>query len=533
MKDKVVMDKKIEHLKRKLDISESSITLLEHDLKALSSLLIPFIDKLSQACKGLDITLDNQLANLRSLLKQSPSISEIENQIKSITVILQQHSTKNEINVRLIHDQFTAAGLSLQKMNGLPDKLRRELRDLLKNGDKRKDALIEYVPILSQLLVIYEGAFKITPAVPVGGLLASLSQPLQKVTPTVNNIQVDKLFIDKFSNILSDLVLSDIHTKHISSIKSKLTTDMSNDKFFSSFFEVFEVILEDLKQERNTAKVFLSTLSKTLATVQSSVKSTITKQKDSQDKHGIINQELQKQLGNMSLGLHKATSLSDLKIDINTKLELIVNTIQKKSLLEIEQQDSLKCQLSDMANKVDILEKQSKSFEKRIQEQQQMSMLDALTKLANRASFDDYFAKQMVRYHHKNFDLAIAVLDLDNFKRINDTYGHTAGDKTLQVIANTLQKNTGDEAFVARYGGEEFVIIYCELNKEKVVKKLENLRQQIARLPFKFKNNKVSITISIGVSHILPDDNIHVAFDRADTALYEAKAQGKNQVIYL
>ncbi len=84
-------------------------------------------------------------------------------------------------------------------------------------------------------------------------------------------------------------------------------------------------------------------------------------------------------------------------------------------------------------------------------------MQDALTKLNNRAAFDEYFTKAMVKYHHNPYELSIVVLDLDNFKQINDTYGHTAGDKTLQVIANTLKKNLDQNTFVGRYGGEEFV----------------------------------------------------------------------------
>jgi len=160
-------------------------------------------------------------------------------------------------------------------------------------------------------------------------------------------------------------------------------------------------------------------------------------------------------------------------------------------------------------------------------------MQDALTKLDNRAAFDDYFAKEIVRYHHSNFDLAIVVIDLDDFKRINDTYGHTAGDKTLQVIANTLKKQMDKDIFVGRYGGEEFVLIFSNINKGALMKKLESLRAKVASLPFTFKSNKVSITLSMGASHIKNDDNVHIAFERADTALYQAKEKGKNNVVYI
>ena len=97
----------------------------------------------------------------------------------------------------------------------------------------------------------------------------------------------------------------------------------------------------------------------------------------------------------------------------------------------------------------------------------------------------------------------------------------------------TLTKKALPEAFIARYGGEEFVLVYCELAQDKLIQHLNDLRKHIARLPFKFKNNKVSITTSIGVTHIKAQDNIHSAFERADKALYQAKDQGKNRVVYL
>jgi diguanylate cyclase len=125
------------------------------------------------------------------------------------------------------------------------------------------------------------------------------------------------------------------------------------------------------------------------------------------------------------------------------------------------------------------------------------------------------------------------VMDLDDFKRINDTYGHTAGDKTLQVISSTFKKHIGNDAFIARYGGEEFVLVFSGISQKSLVEKLNTLRLQVAKLPFKFKNNKVTITLSIGASHVQNDDNVHMAFERADGALYQAKEKGKNTVVYL
>lgn len=531
MNDTSTSEKQIDQLKRKLDAAITSRASLENDLKSQATMLIEFIGKLSQTCKGQDVTLDNRLANLRSLLKKSAPLSDIEKQISTISDLLKQHSTTNEANIRTLHNDFVNAGQSLQKVNGLPSNLRRELRSMLQSSEERKDAIIQYVPLLSKLVSFYVDALASKNDIPKGGLLAQNTPP--KVIETVVEQPVDKEFIEKFSTILNQLALSDINTKQISTVKAKLKPDMSNNNLLDRFFEVFDVIVEDLKNERNTAKAFLSTLSETLTTVQTAVKTTLELNIESNKKQDKLNETLQKQITDMTSDLGKATSLSNIKIDINDKLQLIASTLQKKTALELEQNNALNAQMQDMAAKVERLEQQSKTFEKRIEEQQIKSMRDALTKLANRAAFDDYYAKAMIKFHDTPYDLAIVVLDLDDFKRINDTYGHTAGDKTLQVIANTLKKHVGDAGFIARYGGEEFVLVMPNADKKKVIQTLELVRKQVARLPFKFKNDKVTITMSIGASHIKPDDNIHTAFERADEALYKAKAQGKNQVIYV
>lgn len=536
MNTKTVAVDQMQALKNKLNAAIESRSLLEEDFNAQSNLLIQFINKLSQVSKGLNLELDNRLAQLRVLLTKSAPISDIEGKISEISKLLQRHTVTNEQNITKVHQQFNDAGKSLQKINGLPDDLRRNLRVLLKETESTKDSLTQYIPLFSQLIEFYDFSLKSKNGMPKGGLLGAISQPTQTTivnTNDSNDSDVNSALIEKISTCLSKLQLSTQHTKELLAINRKLINDTSNDEVLQRFIEIFDVIVADLKNERDSAKNFLTTLSNTLTTVQSAVKKTLLTCKKSQDTNDKINIRLQGQLLDMSSTVKKAMSLEQVRVDINAKLQTIAATLEQKSTFEQQSQSALANQLEEMAKKVEKLEVQSHEFEEKLAEQQRKSMQDALTKLCNRAAFDDFFTKAMVRFHHQPYDFALVVADIDNFKSINDTYGHTAGDKTLQVIANTIQKNVGKDVFVARYGGEEFVLIYANIKKEPLIKELNALNQSIARLPFKFKNNKVSITLSMGVTHIKVDDNIHIAFERSDEAMYKAKAQGKNQVIYL
>ncbi|NMP33290.1 diguanylate cyclase [Thalassotalea sp. M1531] len=529
MSEKSVIQNQLKQLKTKLDASINARSQIEDDFNKRSILLTEFIAKLSRLCKGLDLELDNRLAKLRALLKKAAPLPDIEKEITNLSKLLNKQASKNENNIRNMHNEFHQAGAMLQKAKGLPPQARRELRSLLTENTESKDALIQYVPKLSELLSIYSEVVAAKDNIKVSGKDFAATNGNSAHT---NNIDLAS-YINKFISILNGITLSDKQQQKLNKLKSDFANSSSMDEtLLSKIVEVFNIVAADMEQERKTAKTFLSTLSGALSKVQRAVKSTITDSDEQKELHEKINQKLTIQIGEMTSVVESATSLTEAKAELNDKIEGIAQTVEAKSLNELEYFTSLEQQLKTMQLKVIELEKQSQTFEKRLIEQQQKSMLDALTKLNNRASFDEHIAKQMVRYHHKPFELAIAVLDIDDFKRINDTYGHTAGDKTLQVIASTLVKSLDDNVFIARYGGEEFVLVFDSLSYGDLMVALDSLRNNIAKLPFKFKNNKVSMTTSIGVTHIRKGDNIHKAFERADQALYQAKNKGKNQVIY-
>lgn len=528
-----VADNQSQALQKKLNAAIASRASLEEDFKAQSSMLIEFINKLSQVSKGINITLDNRLAQLRGLLTKSAPISDIELKITEISKLLQKHTVTNTNNIEQLHTQFNEAGQSLQKVNGLPNDLRRKLRTLLLETQTTKDNITLYIPLLSQLLEFYNVALRAKVNAPEGALLANASQSSQSNTQENSNLSpVNKVLLKQVSDCLNKLNLSAHHTKELLAINKKLLKDTTNDDVLQRVIEIFDVIVDNLQNERDSAKTFLNTLNETLTTVQNAVKKTLSTCTINQTTNNEINEKLQKQLLEMTGTVQQAMSLDQVKVDINGKLNSIAKTLEQKAAFEKQNQQSLATQLSDMAKKVDKLEEQSRQFEEKLADQQRKNMQDALTKLSNRAAFDEYFTQCMVRFHHKPFDLSIVVMDIDNFKNINDTYGHTAGDKTLQVIANTIKTKVSKDAFVARYGGEEFVLIYTHQKEEPLIKELNFINKAVARLPFKFKSNKVSITLSIGATHITSEDNIHTAFERADEAMYKAKSQGKDQVIY-
>ncbi len=162
-----------------------------------------------------------------------------------------------------------------------------------------------------------------------------------------------------------------------------------------------------------------------------------------------------------------------------------------------------------------------------------LSYVDPLTNLANRRRFDEFFLKEWLRSQRNQKSLAFIMIDIDNFKLFNDTYGHKQGDDCLKVIADSISsviKRPGD--MVARLGGEEFSVVLPDTTLDGVIKIAEQIRQSVAALNIPHYSSELGIvTISLGIAiHICTQcDNANQLYQQADQALYQAKQAGKNQ----
>ncbi len=156
---------------------------------------------------------------------------------------------------------------------------------------------------------------------------------------------------------------------------------------------------------------------------------------------------------------------------------------------------------------------------------------DKLTGLYTRRFFDDSLQREIGRAKRYETDLSILFLDLDDFKQVNDTFGHLAGDYVLESIAETIRKQIRSEDIAARYGGEEIIIILPETGKVQGLILSERIRKKIEESDFVFEDKKINMTISGGLAS-LPIDTTNGAdlVKYADTAMYKAKAAGKNNV---
>ena len=161
------------------------------------------------------------------------------------------------------------------------------------------------------------------------------------------------------------------------------------------------------------------------------------------------------------------------------------------------------------------------------QELSKLALTDHLTGLYNRHSLYDIGPKYISNAQRHESPLSLMVIDLDHFKQVNDTKGHSVGDIVLRTIAAVLSEECRTEDIVARFGGEEFIMLLGNCDLENAMMKSESLRQKIEAC----RPEDLVITTSIGVAELSPDDDFGTLFDAADKAVYEAKETGRNKVV--
>lgn len=232
--------------------------------------------------------------------------------------------------------------------------------------------------------------------------------------------------------------------------------------------------------------------------------------------------------GDMSQRVEFLGEFSDAFNNMVKKLDDTMKSLRRKELELME----LNQELVKEINRRKILEQSLKESEDKYKS---LSQLDPLTGIYNRRQFFVLAGRELKKALRYKRELSVLMLDLDFFKRINDTYGHAIGDKVLQITAQTISRNLRAIDIFARYGGEEFIIMLPETSCSGAIQVAERIRANIEKKPLLIDGKiKINLTISIGLCSEkvggFEDVSIEKLIDRADQALYEAKRTGRNRV---
>lgn len=207
--------------------------------------------------------------------------------------------------------------------------------------------------------------------------------------------------------------------------------------------------------------------------------------------------------------------------------------VEEKFRKILEEIYFLKKQNSQLINKLEEYHKEISKLNVEIKLAKEEANIDFLTSLYNRRSFDRSLNDLIENFYKNRYPFTLILLDVDNFKSINDKYGHLVGDRVLKEIASILRLFLRANTIIARTGGEEFGIILPGVTLENAIKVAERIRNIIENREIKIDKHTLKVTVSIGVTEVKQNDNIYSIYERVDKALYKAKNNGKNRVEFL
>jgi diguanylate cyclase len=241
--------------------------------------------------------------------------------------------------------------------------------------------------------------------------------------------------------------------------------------------------------------------------------------------------ELASEMRAMGESVETAADLQQLRAQVRSRLECIDRHVKNFRERETARAAEMTARNERLRFRIAELEAKAQRLQSQLQDEQRLSTIDALTKIPNRLAYEKRLDDELKRCQRFDQPTCLAVWDVDHFKRINDTYGHRAGDRVLAAVAECLASRIRSTDFVARYGGEEFVMILPGTSLEAAIVVVEELRLAIRKIGFHFRGTPVDITISIGLTALRASDSPGTAFERADKALYRAKQSGRNRCI--
>lgn len=166
------------------------------------------------------------------------------------------------------------------------------------------------------------------------------------------------------------------------------------------------------------------------------------------------------------------------------------------------------------------------SYQERVES---LAATDKLTGAYNRNAFDLLFAQAKADSLRSKEPLSMLLLDLDHFKKVNDSFGHQAGDAVLVGVVEQLRSSIREADMLFRWGGEEFLVILKACPQQRALALAETIRQQLQQTPLRFETRSIAVTASLGVAEYLPPEDVDLLFKRVDLALYSAKAKGRNR----
>ncbi|MCB1936375.1 MAG: diguanylate cyclase [Nitrosomonas sp.] len=365
------------------------------------------------------------------------------------------------------------------------------------------------------------------------------SQMAQKIVRVKNKTEMEEFasdyagYLEKFEFNIEDSAklqrgLLRLLNKLIDSAREVLTEDEWIKKQYTELHETIsqplsqrsvaqaDSQLEEISQKQNVIRRGLSDARETLKKMVTCLISNI--------------EELSDETGEFHDKIENYTNQISQTDDLDALNHLLVDLVNETRKMQ-ESTQHYRAEFVSARAEVQAAQEKINTLESELQQMNEKVHEDHLTGVLNRRGLDLAFEKEISRAKRQKQPLCYALIDIDNFKKLNDTHGHKVGDDALVYLVDSIKTTTRIDDIVARYGGEEFVVLLPNTKMPDAVEILSRVRRNLTKQFFLHENKRLLITFSAGVAKYTDDETQEAIFKRADEALYRAKKNGKNLIL--
>ncbi|MFJ7810119.1 diguanylate cyclase [Pseudomonas asiatica] len=330
--------------------------------------------------------------------------------------------------------------------------------------------------------------------------------------------------------LLDDLSLPERHKAQALEMRERVARGLNWYELIPVLDDLAVLMLAITDSGQHEFETYLQQLNERLEGFQSHLHEASAGHADNSSAARELDTQLREHVDGLQSSVQGAADVDSLKHILENRLEGLLVTMDEHKHERDRREQELAGRLQGLSERVANMEQEALGYREHLEEQRQKALLDPLTGLPNRAAWSERVEREMLEWQAHGGHLAMAILDLDHFKRINDSYGHLAGDKVLKIVADQLRKRLRSADFIARFGGEEFVLLLPQTSPAAAAQIAEVLRATVEACPFHFKGERVVITTSIGLGAFRSGERGDQVLKRADAALYRAKESGRNRV---
>ena len=334
--------------------------------------------------------------------------------------------------------------------------------------------------------------------------------------------------------LLERLVVPAELNERVEAIKARLAGPLQIEEVqqvLGAIADLITAMRDRVQSEKAEIENFLQQLTSNLQELDQNLQSAVSAHRETVRDGRDLDANVQEQVKGIEESVKQAQDLDQLKGAVQSRVDTIRRHMEVFRRTEDERIEKAEQEVARLNDRLHNLEGETELLRGRIQQEHRQALVDPLTEIANRLAYNERIASEFARWKRYQAPLVFTVWDVDNFKRVNDTYGHQAGDKVLKVVAKLLSTQVRETDFVARYGGEEFVILLPETDLAGARVVTEKVRAAVQACEFHYRGERVLITISCGLTQFGEGDDPDSVFARADAALYKAKAAGRNRCV--